>query len=146
MQNKYFIIAIISALIIASGYIYREFYRPQGVGGVAPTGNIVEIHMRVLKDQWKWDPNIIRVKAGDTVKLHIYNEDTYDHGFAIDKYGVNKRLFPERETYIEFDANVPGEFRFSCSVQCGAGHYDQIGTLIVEERMMQKDDHIDMVH
>ena len=132
-MNKYLEILLISVFIIGSGYVYQEFYRPEHVGGIAPTGNIVQIDMRVLKNQWKWDPDLITVKAGDKVRLYIYNEDPYDHGFAIDRFGVNKRLFPERTTLVEFNASVAGRFNFSCSVQCGTGHYDQVGTMIVEE-------------
>jgi len=131
-MNKYLQILLVSFFIIGSGYVYQEFYRPQDVGGVEPTGNVVEIDMKVLKNQWKWDPSTITVTAGDKVRLNIYNEDDYDHGFAIDRFGVNRRLFPERFTRVEFNASVAGIFNFSCSVQCGQGHYEQVGTLIVE--------------
>lgn len=131
-MNKYFQIFVISLFVLASGYAYQEFYRPKDVGGVSSTGNTIVFEMRVLKNQWKWDPSEIHVKAGDKVRLEIFNEDEYDHGFAIDTLGVNRRLFPERTTVVEFNASVPGKFAFSCSVQCGAGHYDQVGLLFVE--------------
>ncbi len=67
------------------------------------------------------------------VRLHIYNEDSYDHGFAIEAFGINKRLFPRRQTDIEFIASRAGSFQFYCSVPCGEGHYEQVGTLFVEE-------------
>jgi len=131
-MNKYLQIFLISFGILLSGYVYQEFYRPESIGGVDPTGNTVEVSMRVLRNQWVWEPAEIHVKAGDKLRLQIFNEDSYDHGFAIDRFGVNKRLFPKRTTLIEFNANVPGQFIFSCSVQCGDGHYDQTGVLFIE--------------
>lgn len=130
-MNKYLSLLLFAALLFGSGFVYSEFYRPAGVGGVPSTGVIVEVNMRVLQDQWIWDPGVIRVNAGDRIRLNIFNEDTYDHGFAIDVLGVNRRLFPKRTTTLEFNASLPGKFNFYCSVPCGEGHYDQIGTIII---------------
>lgn len=130
-MNKYLSLSLFAAFLLGSGFVYSKFYRPAEVGGVPSTGRVVEVNMRVPQDQWAWDPETIRVNAGDKVRLHIYNEDTYDHGFAIDIFGVNRRLFPRRTTSLEFNASLAGKFRFYCSVPCGEGHYDQIGTIIV---------------
>lgn len=129
--NKYLGILIIGVIIMTTGFVYQQFYRPANIGGFKSTGKIVEINMRVIKNSWKWDPDTIAVNPGDKVKLHISNEDTYDHGFAIDVFGVNRRLFPLSTTSIEFTPSIPGKFNFYCSVPCGQGHYDQVGTLIV---------------
>lgn len=131
-MNKYISLLIFAVFLLGSGFVYREFYRPAGIGGVAPTGRVVEMDMRVLKNKWTWDPSVLRVRAGDKVVLHIMNEDDYDHGFAVDVFGVNRRLFPERETTVEFNVPLAGKFNFYCSVPCGEGHYDQVGTIIVE--------------
>jgi heme/copper-type cytochrome/quinol oxidase subunit 2 len=130
-MNKYLSLLIFGTLLMVSGFVYQQFYRPANVGGANSTGKVVEIQMRVLKDQWKWDPDTIRVNPGDKVKLSIYNEDSYDHGFAIDVLGINKRIFPKSTAEIEFTPQVSGTFNYYCSVPCGKGHYDQIGTLIV---------------
>lgn len=130
-QNKYLQLFLFSVVLMGSGFVYEKFYQPEGIGGVPASGKTVEIHMRVLKDQWLWEPGALRVGAGDKVRLFIFNEDSYDHGFAIDIFGVNRRLFPERETILEFNASVPGVHNFYCSVPCGDGHYDQIGKIFV---------------
>jgi cytochrome c oxidase subunit II len=132
-MNKYLSIAIFAVFLFGSGFVYQEFYRPAQVGGIAPSGNIVEVDMRVLRDQWTFEPGILRVDPGDKVVLNIFNEDSYDHGFAIDVFGVNRRLFPQRETVVEFVASLRGQFSFYCSVPCGDGHYDQIGKIFVGE-------------
>lgn len=132
-MNKYLSLFLFSVALLISGFIYKEFYRPLEVGGVAPSGRVVEINMRVLEDQWQWEPSVIRVNPGDRVHLNIFNEDNYDHGFAIDVFGVNRRLFPKTTTVVEFNAVLRGKFNFYCSVPCGDGHYDQIGEMIVGE-------------
>lgn len=132
-MNKFIKLLLFAVFLIASGVVYQLYYRPQGIGPVKASGNILEIEMRAKENQWKWEPSDIHIKAGDTVRLKIFNEDNYDHGFAVEAFGVNKRLFPRRETVIEFIASRAGSFSFYCSVPCGEGHYDQIGILFVEE-------------
>ena len=132
-MNKFVKLLIFAVFLISSGVVYQNFYRPPGVGPVAATGHVIEIAMRAKENSWKWEPEEIKIKAGDLVKLKIFNEDNYDHGFAVEAFGINKRLFPRRETNIEFIASRAGSFQFYCSVPCGQGHYDQIGTLFVEE-------------
>jgi cytochrome c oxidase subunit 2 len=130
-MNKYLSLALFAVFLLVSGFIYQTYYRPAHIGGASSTGETVAINMRVLKNQWKWEPNVIKVASGDKVILNIYNEDTYDHGFAIDVFGVNRRLFPQTTTVVEFTPSLTGKFNFYCSVPCGEGHYDQIGTFIV---------------
>jgi len=130
-MNKYLGLVLFGVVLLTTGFVYQQYYRPQNIGGFESTGEVVEIHMKILQDQWKWEPDTIRVNPGDRVVLHIFNEDAYDHGFAIDVFGVNKRLFPKSTTTVEFTPSIPGKFNFYCSVPCGQGHYDQIGTLIV---------------
>lgn len=130
-MNKYISLLLFAIFLLTSGFIYQTFYRPASIGGFKTTGEVVEIHMRVIQNTWRWEPDTIRVNPGDKVILHILNEDTYDHGFAIDVFGVNRRLFPKSTTTIEFTPSLSGKFNFYCSVPCGQGHYDQVGTLIV---------------
>ncbi len=133
MGNKYVRFLAFAVLLMLSGVVYQKYYRPKTIGCVAWNGNIVEISMRTPKNEWTFDPAEIRVKRGDQVKLDIYNEDTYDHGFAVNAFGVDARLFPERHTKLEFIACNAGEFPFFCSVACGEGHLRQSGKIIVEE-------------
>jgi len=135
--NKYLGLLMFGVILITTGIVYQQYYRPANIGGFKSTGEVVEIHMRVVQNSWKWDPDTIRVNPGDRVILHILNEDTYDHGFAVDVFGVNRRLFPKSTTTIEFTPSIPGKFNFYCSVPCGPGHYDQIGTLIVGDSQVQ---------
>ena len=132
-MNKFLQLLIFAVFLITSGVVYQNYYRPPGIGPIKASGRVVDIEMRALENKWKWQPDEIRVKGGDLVRLKIFNEDNYDHGFAIEAFGINKRLFPRRETDIEFIASRDGSFNFYCSVPCGQGHYSQIGTLFVGE-------------
>jgi|SRR3989344_187238 len=132
-MNKFAQLLIFAVFLIASGVVYQNYYRPPGIGPIKASGRVIEIEIRAKENRWIWEPADIRVKAGDLVKLHLFNEDTYDHGFAIEAFGINKRLFPRRQTDIEFIASRTGSFQFYCSVPCGEGHYEQIGSLFVEE-------------
>ena len=132
-MNKFFKIIIFTIVLVISGVIYQKYYRPPEIAPIQASGNTVEIEMRVLENKWQWSPDNIKVKAGDRVILRIYNEDGYDHGFALEVFGINKRLFPKRETIIDFVASKIGTFNFYCSVPCGEGHYQQTGTFTSKE-------------
>lgn len=133
MENKFVTMLLFAGFVIVSGVIYQNFYRPAEIAPVAASGTILDVKVRVLENKWIWEPSVIEAKVGDTVKLKIFNEDTYDHGFALEAFGINKRLFPKRETTIEFTASKVGAYGFYCSVPCGEGHYQQTGTFIVKE-------------
>ncbi len=81
--------------------------------------------------QWSFEPAIITVNEGDTVRLNIKSEDV-THGFAISEFDVNERILPGKTTTVEFVADKKGEYTFFCSVPCGAGHGGMKGKLIVE--------------
>lgn len=130
-MNKFVIIAIFAAILIGAGITYNIYFRAPETAPIKPTGNVVEINITANKN--KWNPTLITVKAGDTVKINLINEDPYDHGFAIEAFGINKRMFAKQNTSIEFIASKKGDFLFYCSVPCGEGHFEQIGHLIVAD-------------
>ena len=139
-QNKFTKIAVLAGFMLVTGVIYQKFYRPPEIAPVPESGNVVEISMRVKENEWAWDPAEIKVAPGDRVILKIFNEDSYDHGFALEVFGINKRLFPKRETVIEFVASKVGDFSFYCSVPCGEGHYRQTGKFVVTPQVLEEGD------
>ncbi len=128
-MNKFVIIAIFAVVLIGVGIVYNIYFRAPEIAPIKPTGNAVEINITANKN--KWDPKLITVKAGDTVKINLINEDPYDHGFAVEAFGINKRMFAKQKTSVEFIASKKGDFIFYCSVPCGEGHFEQTGRLIV---------------
>lgn len=137
-MNKYFILIIIAILLIGGGVLYRVFLLPQTSVPVN-TGKVREITIVSQKDHWSFDPEIIEVDRGDRVKLTVVNEDSYDHGIAIDAFGISQRMPAKGTIHIEFVATQEGDFPFYCSVPCGEGvvdgkkrtHFDMVGKMHV---------------
>ena len=80
--------------------------------------------------QWEFTPSTITVNKGDLVKLSIRSLDV-SHGIALPEFGVNAVLTRGQETNVEFVADKQGVYSFFCSVQCGIGHSNMRGRLIV---------------
>lgn len=135
-MNKYITIIIVLVLLVGAGIAYKQF---SGKEEVQLTGEVKEFTIYARKNHWSWDPDTISVNEGDKVKITAINEDDYDHGFALDQFGISQRLPAGGRITVEFVANKAGEWPYYCSVACGAGivdgkergHFDQIGKLIV---------------
>ncbi|MEK7560574.1 MAG: cupredoxin domain-containing protein [Patescibacteria group bacterium] len=143
-MNKYAIIGILAVIVVGGGIFYRAFLLPEGSAPVV-TGNIIPITVIAKKDQWRFEPETINATRGDHIVMTVVNEDEYDHGLAIDAFGISQRM-PANETItIEFDVTQAGEFPLYCSVPCGEGvvdgklrtHFDMIGTLRVQNIVSQ---------
>lgn len=137
-MNKYFLVGIILVVIIGIGIGYRTFLLPQSSVPVT-TGKVREITIISQKDKWNFNPEIIEAQRGDKIILTIINEDNYDHGIAIDAFGVSQRMPAEGTIKIEFVVTQEGNFPFYCSVPCGEGkvdgkkrgHFDMVGKIHV---------------
>lgn len=137
-MNKYLTLGIVLILLIAGGIGFRFMSGDKRTP--VDTGTVKEITITAMKNEWRFEPDDIEVNQGDTVMLTVINQDEYDHGIAIDAFGVSQRI-PKLETIkIQFVATQPGEFDFYCSVPCGEGtvngkkrsHFDQMGKLHVK--------------
>ncbi len=137
-MNKYITIVIVLVLLIAAGIVYKVFLVQEG-DKPQSSGNVREVTIITKKDEWRWDPEVIEADQGDTIILTVINEDDYDHGIAIDAFGVSQRIPAKGTIKTEFVVTQPGEFPFYCSVPCGSGevrgkvrgHFDQTGKLKV---------------
>lgn len=138
-MNKYFILIIIGGIIIAGGIFYRNVLLPEASKPVI-SGKIREIAIIAKKDEWRFEPEIIDAERGDKIIATIINEDNYDHGIALDAFGVSQRMPANGTIKIEFIVTQEGDFPFYCSVPCGEGkvegkkrgHFDMIGKLHVK--------------
>lgn len=100
---------------------------------VQRNGNTVEVWMSAQRSHFT--PDVVRVKQGDTVKLHVTNiEQTEDatHGFAIGSYNIEASLEPGSSQDFEFVADKSGSFNFYCTEFCSALHLEMAGWLLVE--------------
>lgn len=139
-MNKYLIIVIVAVVVIIGGVVYRSKFLSEERKPVT-SGEVREITIIAEKDHWNFVPEVIEVNRGDKIVLTVVNKDDYDHGIAIDAYGVSQRM-PANETIkVEFTATQAGEFPFYCSVPCGEGvvnglkrgHFDMVGTIKVKD-------------
>ncbi|TVQ27852.1 MAG: hypothetical protein EA382_02845 [Spirochaetaceae bacterium] len=118
---------------VVLGLVFILYGSVRVIGAALPgsADQTVEYSVRVIQNRWTWDPDFLEVPYGALVRLSITNEDSYDHGFAINELRVDRRLPANQTTTVEFVADRAGEFRFRCSVYCGSGHFDQLGTIVV---------------
>ena len=139
-MNKYFNLIGVTVLILGGGIFYRAVLLSEADKPVE-TGVIRNFTVIAEKDKWRFVPETIEVDRGDRVKLEVINEDEYDHGIAIDAFGVSQRM-PARSTInVEFVVTQIGDFPFYCSVPCGEGevdgrkrtHFDMIGVIRVRQ-------------
>ncbi|MEK6955845.1 MAG: cupredoxin domain-containing protein [Nanoarchaeota archaeon] len=81
---------------------------------------------------YKFDPNIISVNKGDTVRINFVNTGG-KHDLRIDGYNVGTKVIDSgQEDTIEFTADKTGEFEYYCSI----GEHRQmgmVGKLVVKE-------------
>lgn len=92
-----------------------------------PAENIIEVE----GGSFYFDPNEIRVKAGETVTLTLNSVDMM-HDFVIDELNIQTPTIQAGDsTTVTFTPETPGEYEFYCSV---ANHRAEgmVGTLIVE--------------
>ena len=137
-MNKYFVLIALAVLIIGGGMFYRAFLLPQSSQPVI-TGKVREFTVVSEKDKWNFNPEIIEAERGDKIILTVINRDDYDHGIAIDAFGISQRMPAQSTIKIEFIVTQEGDFPFYCSVPCGEGevdgekrgHFDMVGTLRV---------------
>ena len=95
----------------------------------------VHVYMTAIRSHFT--PDVIRVKQGETVHVHLTNlEQAYDatHGFAINSYNVNVSIEPGEASDITFVADRAGVFPMYCTEFCSALHLEMAGYLLVEPR------------
>lgn len=97
--------------------------------------------------QYAYEPNIIRVNRGDTLRIKLVSLDVM-HGFFVEGYDIDARIsankikfeirHPSRnEEWTEVEELVlitdrTGKFRYRCSHTCGTMHPFMLGELVVE--------------
>jgi nitrous-oxide reductase len=95
----------------------------------------VHVYMTAVRSHLT--PDVIRVKQGDTVHVHITNvEQAKDatHGFAIAAHNLNLSLEPGEHANATFVADEAGVYPFYCTEFCSALHLEMAGYLLVEPK------------
>jgi nitrous-oxide reductase len=95
------------------------------------------VHVWMTAVRSHFTPDVLRVKEGDTVHLHLTNtEQAYDatHGFALGSHNVNVSIEPGEHANVTFRADRSGVFPMYCTEFCSALHLEMAGYLLVEPK------------
>lgn len=93
----------------------------------AQTPRVIEVKAK----KYDFEPSIIEVQQGERVVLRVTSTDRL-HGIGIKKFGVNREVPKGKTVDVEFVANEAGTFPVICTEDCGKGHDDMTGTLVVK--------------
>ena len=90
--------------------------------------------IEVVARRFEFEPSTIEVTEGEHVRLVVKSDDGV-HGVGIKKFKVNK-LIPRggKPVTIDFVADAVGTFEILCSENCGDGHEDMTGSLVVRAK------------
>jgi cytochrome c oxidase subunit 2 len=88
----------------------------------------IEVSVR----RYEFTPSTIDARVGEHLRLRLTSEDR-THGFGIEAFGVDV-LVPRggRTVVVEFAPSRAGVFEVLCTEDCGRGHDDMKGTLVVK--------------
>jgi len=86
--------------------------------------------LQVVAKKFTFDPPVIRVIAGEPVRLVIHSADAV-HGFAIHDLKIDVDI-PRggAPVIVEFTAPAPGRYDIACSELCGSGHGQMRAALV----------------
>jgi len=98
---------------------------PAGSPAAGGAGNVQEVTITAVN--WKFEPAEIRAKVGDTLKVTLVNEQGA-HGVEFADLGVNLKNNESQEIKLD----KAGTYEYFCSIQCGQGHDNMTGMLVVE--------------
>lgn len=99
---------------------------PSPTAGVPPTGGEIK-EVTINASNFKFEPEEIRAKVGDTLKITLNNTQGV-HGVGFSDFGVDIKQGETKEITLD----RAGNFEYHCSIQCGAGHDSMTGFIVVE--------------
>jgi nitrous-oxide reductase len=105
----------------------------QGQERIEQRPGVTEVWMSALRSHFM--PDVVRVRKGDRVILHITNVETSrdtTHGFTVAGFNIQSSLEPGETTTVEFVADRAGAYDFYCTEFCSALHMEMQGWLLVE--------------
>lgn len=107
-----------------------------------PQERVITVQAR----RYGYEPAVIRVNRGDTIRLRLISADVV-HGFYLEGYDLDAAIVPMRSTFdvrhpsrpgpadsvkeVVFQATREGKFRYRCSQTCGFLHPFMLGEFIV---------------
>jgi cytochrome c oxidase subunit 2 len=120
------VLALITLFALsACGKSNNNNSNPQSPSAPAGGGETIEITAHAVN--WSFSPLEIIANVGDTLKLTLNNEKGV-HGLQIDDLGV--KIKNGETATIKLDK--AGTYDFYCNIQCGQGHDNMVGQIIVQ--------------
>ena len=86
----------------------------------------------IVASAFQFQPNTLRVPAGQPVTLHVVAADVI-HGLMLGVGNVNLELIPGQVATLTTRFNHPGTYSSQCHEYCGTGHQSMAFKLIVEQ-------------
>lgn len=148
-MNRNVVIGIIAGLLLLGGFWLIQSNRTktippqtsdQTLSSPQPTNENLSTdsaqskttkEFTVVGTSFKFEPSILRVNKGDTVKITFKNDQGF-HDFVLDEFiAKTKQIQAGNQETLQFVANQAGTFEYYCSV---GNHRQQgmKGSLIVE--------------
>lgn len=87
--------------------------------------------IEVTAKKYEFVPSVIEVDQGERVVLRVTAADRL-HGIGIKRFKVNTEVPRGKTVDVEFVASEAGTFPVICTEDCGKGHDDMNGTLVVK--------------
>lgn len=87
--------------------------------------------IKMTAELWKFTPNVVTVKQGEKVTLEVTGVSG-THGLAIPELGINETIIQGKTVTIDVPTDKTGTFDFRCSIQCGSGHSEMTGKIVIE--------------
>jgi cytochrome c oxidase subunit II len=124
MRNNNEIIGSKRVLMSAMGLIT---FASMGVFAAAKPKERV---IKVIAKKFVFVPNVIEVKHGETVVLHLTAPEI-PMGINFAEFGMRADILPGKVTMLRLTPDKVGSFTFLCDVFCGSGHEEMSGSLVV---------------
>ena len=82
---------------------------------------------------WAFTPasGELRAKQGDDFTITLMGMEG-NHGFAIPELGVNAAIPQGKNVTVTIPTDKPGTYTYFCNVQCGPGHADMEGQIVID--------------
>jgi cytochrome c oxidase subunit 2 len=124
---------VLVPLIFAAGISHILATSASGDDRQAVEPRIIEVTAK----RFSFEPSTIEVTQGESVRLLVKSADG-PHGFAIEALEIDKEIARGgKPVTIEFTPKNAGEFEIACSVDCGRGHSEMSGKLVVIARKQE---------
>jgi cytochrome c oxidase subunit 2 len=98
---------------------------PDPAKTAASGGAVKEITFNAVN--WSFTPAEIKANVGDTLKLTLNNTQGV-HAVQSQDLGVNLKVGETATVKLD----KAGTYEFHCSIQCGQGHDNMVGKIIVQ--------------